>query len=190
MPEEEIIEFAKALCEQEKHCGCHKQEEKCEHVWKRTGMQRNTGMGKMCVWECEKCHEYYLADEGIEPEQPKEKCCCEPMVGNVAKTCHHCPIHGERDYYSKDEYDKSAMAYGTREVEAVQARAKAASVPSHALVRLDPSPWEAIIRTAREEGCDLIFMASHGRRGMAGLLLGSETQKVLTHCKIPVLVHR
>lgn len=92
------------------------------------------------------------------------------------------------DYFSKDEYDKSAMAVGTRVVEAVQA--KAASVPSHVLVRLDPSPWEAIIRTAREEGCDLIFMASHGRRGMAGLLLGSETQKVLTHCKIPVLVHR
>ena len=94
------------------------------------------------------------------------------------------------DYFSKDEYDKSAMAVGTRVVEAVQAKAKAASVPSHALVRLDPSPWEAIIRTAREEGCDLIFMASHGRRGMAGLLLGSETQKVLTHCKIPVLVYR
>ena len=94
------------------------------------------------------------------------------------------------DYFSKDEYDKSAMAVGTRVVEAVQAKAKAASVPSHALMRLDPSPWEAIIRTAREEGCDLIFMASHGRRGMAGLLLGSETQKVLTHCKIPVLVYR
>jgi nucleotide-binding universal stress UspA family protein len=53
---------------------------------------------------------------------------------------------------------------------------------------MDASPWEAIIRVARDEGCDLIFMASHGRRGMAGLLLGSETQKVLTHCKVPVLV--
>ena len=51
-------------------------------------------------------------------------------------------------------------------------------------------PYEAIIQTARERGCDLILMASHGRRGLKGLLLGSETHKVLTHSKIPVLVHR
>jgi nucleotide-binding universal stress UspA family protein len=48
----------------------------------------------------------------------------------------------------------------------------------------------AIIRTAQRKGCDLIAMASHGRRGVQGLLLGSETQKVLTHSKIPVLVYR
>ena len=51
-------------------------------------------------------------------------------------------------------------------------------------------PYQAIIDAAVAEGCDLIFMASHGRRGLAGLLLGSETQKVLTHSTIPVLVYR
>lgn len=51
-------------------------------------------------------------------------------------------------------------------------------------------PWEVIIKTAADEGCDLVFMASHGRRGLAGLLIGSETHKVLTQCKIPVLVYR
>jgi nucleotide-binding universal stress UspA family protein len=51
-------------------------------------------------------------------------------------------------------------------------------------------PYEAIIDAADRHGCDLIFMASHGRRGIAGLLLGSETQKVLTHSKTPVLVYR
>lgn len=51
-------------------------------------------------------------------------------------------------------------------------------------------PYEAIINAATENGCDLIFMASHGRRGLSGLLLGSETQKVLTHSKVPVLVYR
>jgi len=51
-------------------------------------------------------------------------------------------------------------------------------------------PHEGIIATAQSRGCDLIFMASHGRRGASALLLGSETQKVLTHCKIPVLVYR
>jgi nucleotide-binding universal stress UspA family protein len=56
--------------------------------------------------------------------------------------------------------------------------------PTHA------HPWEAIIDAAKKQRCDLIVMASHGRRGLAGLLLGSETQKVLTHSKTPVLVCR
>jgi nucleotide-binding universal stress UspA family protein len=51
-------------------------------------------------------------------------------------------------------------------------------------------PYETIIRVAREKHCDLIMMASHGRRGVGALLIGSETQKVLTHSKIPVLVYR
>ena len=51
-------------------------------------------------------------------------------------------------------------------------------------------PYQAIIDAASAAGCDLIFMASHGRRGISGLLLGSETQKVLTHSTIPVLVYR
>ena len=52
------------------------------------------------------------------------------------------------------------------------------------------TPYEAIIRIAREQNCDLIVMASHGRRGLSGLLIGSETQKVLTHTATPVLVVR
>lgn len=52
------------------------------------------------------------------------------------------------------------------------------------------APYEGIIAAARKHACDLIFMASHGRRGARALLLGSETQKVLTHCDIPVLVYR
>ena len=51
-------------------------------------------------------------------------------------------------------------------------------------------PYEAIIEAAEQNGCDLIFMASHGRSGIGALLLGSETNKVLTHSKIPVLVYR
>jgi len=51
-------------------------------------------------------------------------------------------------------------------------------------------PWEAIIEHAHQKACDLIVMASHGRRGVTALLLGSETQKVLTHSKVPVLVVR
>ena len=52
------------------------------------------------------------------------------------------------------------------------------------------SPYDTIIATARDKGCDLILMASHGRKGIKGLLLGSETQKVLVHSAIPVMVYR
>ena len=52
------------------------------------------------------------------------------------------------------------------------------------------APWEAILDAAKKARCDAVVMASHGRRGVAALLLGSETQKVLTHSKTPVLVCR
>lgn len=65
-----------------------------------------------------------------------------------------------------------------------------AGVSSNSVTSTSEIPWEAIIDAAQDAGCDLIFMASHGRRGLSGLLLGSETQKVLTHSTIPVLVYR
>lgn len=68
--------------------------------------------------------------------------------------------------------------------------AQAANVPSSVLAITSDIPYEAIIEGAKTADCDLIFMASHGRRGISGMLLGSETQKVLTHSKIPVLVYR
>jgi nucleotide-binding universal stress UspA family protein len=63
---------------------------------------------------------------------------------------------------------------------------------THILLPTDGSNLSqaAIQKVAEKRGCDLIMMASHGRRGLKGLLLGSETQKVLTHSLIPVLVHR
>lgn len=69
-------------------------------------------------------------------------------------------------------------------------QAKAENVECKTLATTNEVPYEAIIDAADRSGCDLIFMASHGRRGISGLLLGSETQKVLTHSKVPVLVYR
>jgi nucleotide-binding universal stress UspA family protein len=63
-------------------------------------------------------------------------------------------------------------------------------VSSNSVTVTSDVPWEAIIAAATSSKCDLIFMASHGRRGLSGLVLGSETQRVLTHSKIPVLVYR
>ena len=68
--------------------------------------------------------------------------------------------------------------------------AAAAGVPSKGYTVEGLHAWEAILDHAKTQGCDLIVMASHGRRGMSALLLGSETQKVLTHSKLPVLVVR
>lgn len=70
------------------------------------------------------------------------------------------------------------------------ALAKEAGVDCETSSAVSDVPHEAIITAAEDAGADLIFMASHGRRGISGLLLGSETQKVLTHSKIPVLVYR
>ena len=67
---------------------------------------------------------------------------------------------------------------------------KEAGVPVEKLSLTSDIPYEAIIDAATQAGCDLIFMASHGRRGISALLLGSETHKVLTHSTIPVLVYR
>ena len=65
-----------------------------------------------------------------------------------------------------------------------------AGVPCELVRAASEHPYQQIVDTAKERGCDVIFMASHGRRGMAALLLGSETTKVLTHTDIPVLVYR
>jgi nucleotide-binding universal stress UspA family protein len=75
-------------------------------------------------------------------------------------------------------------------VKVVTAAAEAAGVPCQGHTVEALHPWEAILEHAKAQACDLIVMASHGRRGMTALLLGSETQKVLTHSTLPVLVVR
>ncbi len=72
----------------------------------------------------------------------------------------------------------------------IKRKAGETSVPCRCLSVRGEFPYEAIIKAAKREGCDLIYMASHGRKGTSALLLGSETVKVLTHSPIPVLVHR
>jgi nucleotide-binding universal stress UspA family protein len=68
--------------------------------------------------------------------------------------------------------------------------AQGAGVACDVVVEASDQPYEAIVTIADRKDCDLIMMASHGRKGIQALLIGSETQKVLTHSKIPVLVYR
>lgn len=73
---------------------------------------------------------------------------------------------------------------------AVQAAAEKVGVACEVVQESSDTPHDVIVRVAEEKGCDLILMASHGRKGVSALLIGSETQKVLTHSRIPVLVYR
>ena len=81
-------------------------------------------------------------------------------------------------------------AEADRQLALVSQAAQKLGVTCNAIKTVEFSPYTGIINTARDQGCDLILMSSHGRRGLAGLLLGSETQKVLTHSTVPVLVYR
>jgi nucleotide-binding universal stress UspA family protein len=85
-----------------------------------------------------------------------------------------------------DEMDREA----DRHLQEMADAAKAAGVPLDVVKTTEFSPYNGIVQAAHDHGCDLILMSSHGRRGLAGLILGSEAQKVLTHSKIPVLIYR
>jgi len=89
-----------------------------------------------------------------------------------------------------DQFAVRSAARGRRILGEVESAARDAGVACRTEHAVNDEPYEAIIDAAGRLGCDLIVMASHGRRGLKGFLLGSETQKVLVHCTIPVLVHR
>lgn len=91
---------------------------------------------------------------------------------------------------TKAEYDRNAERRAGEILLRAAARADAAGVPRSILRTTSGSPYEAILQTAGERCCDLIAMASHGRKGFSALMLGSVTNRVLTHSAIPVLVLR
>ena len=88
------------------------------------------------------------------------------------------------------DYEEQSRRLSERAMEQVKMAAEAAGVPCETIREVHDQPYRAIIDVAGALGCDLIVMASHGRRGISALLLGSETAKVLTHSTIPVLVYR
>jgi len=104
------------------------------------------------------------------------------------------PIYAEGMIYIADlgpKRHQEVMQQAAKKALAVlSAEARRAGVACAGVAPVADQPWEGILKAARGKRCDLIVMASHGRRGIAGLLLGSETTKVLTHSKIPVLVCR
>ena len=91
---------------------------------------------------------------------------------------------------TKDQYDADMAQLGERYLAFISDAARSAGVPCATVKLTSDDPYEAILAAAKERKCDLIIMASHGRKGIKGVLLGSETQKVLVHSDIPVLVYR
>ena len=89
-----------------------------------------------------------------------------------------------------EQYRQNFEALAERDLGVVRDVARNAGVAYEGIHVIDDHPYRAIIATARDKQCDLICMASHGRKGVSALVLGSETTKVLTHSMIPVLVCR
>ena len=91
---------------------------------------------------------------------------------------------------TREDYEQDITRLVVHRLAMPRDTAKTAGVVYDDLYVVAEQPWAAIVETARNRGCDLIMMASHGRKGVSALVLGSETTKVLTHTKIPTLVCR
>lgn len=92
--------------------------------------------------------------------------------------------------FPPEEYETNAAAAAKQQLSRAGDIAKEMGVACEQVHGSDAQPYKAIVDTAAARGCDLIVMGSHGRRGMAGLLLGSVASKTLTHAHVPVLVYR
>lgn len=110
-----------------------------------------------------------------------------------AKPDHRVDVYGETmlaDPRAPESYGRMAEERAQKILKEATNAAGAAGVDSASVTASTNAVFESIITAADRNNCDLIFMASHGRRGVSALLLGSETNKVLAHSRIPVLVYR
>lgn len=108
----------------------------------------------------------------------------------VIEPFHVFSTHTDQLVDSRAEYLEHAHQRAEKLLAGAIEKAKERGVAYASEVIEGDHPYEAIIAGALKHGCDLIAMASHGRRGVSALILGSETTKVLTHSTIPVLVYR
>ena len=91
---------------------------------------------------------------------------------------------------SRGEWTKRSKQTAEKYLAPVEKAAKAAGVRYEGHYKESVAPWQAIVGAAKKKKCDLIFMASHGRTGLPGLVLGRQAAKVLSHSTVPVLVHK
>ena len=94
------------------------------------------------------------------------------------------------DLMSRTEWDSRSKKTAARFLAVIEKEAHAAGIRYSGFFLDSATPWEAIVDTAKKKKCGLIFMASHGRTGLSGLLLGSQAAKVLAHSKVPVMIYK
>ena len=111
-------------------------------------------------------------------------------VVHVIPKFHTFTYHTQMLEATEKEYATGSVEQAKQYLDYARRVAGAAGVECDAVHVTADQPYKEIIKTAKKKACDLILLASHGRRGIEGFLLGSETQKVLTHSEIPVLVYR
>jgi len=134
-----------------------------------------------------------LAEKAVEAGMRFAQSIRERVTGFTAVPEYKAPSHGEMlsgNAVSLAEYDRRAKLRAEQVLQRIMQRAQTLGVECETDYVQSDRPYEAIIRAAETYGCDLIFMASHGRRGFSALVHGSETQGVLTHSTIPTLVYR
>lgn len=109
---------------------------------------------------------------------------------SVTDVEHGLVLGGESLPELSTRHDEEAAAAAAKILQAACDQAAALGVPAESVSLSNDLPYEAIVTTASARGCDLIAMASHGRRGFAAMLLGSQTREVLVRSTVPVLVFR
>ena len=117
------------------------------------------------------------------------------VTGFYVAPAFHIEVYDDMVYMPPDLLNPKAHAANAKKaaeryLEFIKKMAADRSVPYEGYFVMNDSPSDAIVKAARKYKCDLIYMGSHGRTGITKLLLGSQTNKVLTHTRIPVLVHR
>jgi nucleotide-binding universal stress UspA family protein len=136
-----------------------------------------------------------LADKGVKAGIQLAKSLGAKVTGVYVVPPYAPPVYGEAALYyipgmSAREYKKHCERAAKKALAEVQIEAQTAGVPCETRIVTASKPHAGILRAARAAKCDAIAMASHGRGALGGLILGSETARVLSHSKLPVLVAR
>jgi len=136
-----------------------------------------------------------LSQKAVKAAARLAKACGARLTGVHAVPPYLAPIYSEGSSYgglrvSRARFKELSEKQARKILAAVEIEAETAGVPYSSVLASNGEPWRAILGAARSRKCDLIVMASHGRSGIAEMLMGSETRKVIAHSKIPVLVYR
>jgi nucleotide-binding universal stress UspA family protein len=114
----------------------------------------------------------------------------EVVAISVAEPYPFPPISESPYTGGSEAYERRALELAQEHVAKIAAAAASAGVPCETVVASGLNPHDEIVKAAASHGCDVIFMASHGRKGLNKLFAGSETQKVIAHATVPVMVFR